>query len=40
VPYDVAFELDEAERMAYVVVLGRLSGLQFDWRQLRWDDAL
>jgi hypothetical protein len=40
VPYDVAFELDEAERLAYVVVLGTLSGLSFDWQRFRWrDDA-
>jgi hypothetical protein len=37
VPYDVAFNLDEVERMAYVVVLGELSGLMFDWKQLRWE---
>jgi hypothetical protein len=30
--------MDDAERMAFVVVLGRLSGLEFDWRQLRWMD--
>jgi len=37
VPYDVVFGLDDAERMAYVVVLGSLDGAKFDWRRLRWD---
>jgi hypothetical protein len=39
VPYEVALALDEAERLAFVVVLGELDGLRFDWRRLRWDDA-
>jgi hypothetical protein len=39
VPYDVAFGLDEAERIAYVVVLASLGGLKFDWRRLRWDES-
>lgn len=39
-PYDVAFGLDEAERLAYVVVLGCLDGLTFDWRRLRWNESV
>jgi hypothetical protein len=36
VPYDVAFGLDDAARMAYTVVFGMLDGLNFDWKRLRW----
>jgi hypothetical protein len=39
VPYDVAFGLDDVQRMAYVVVLGQLDGLVFDWRRMSWHDA-
>jgi len=38
VPYEFAFGLDDAERMAYVVTLGTLEGLHFDWRRLCWDE--
>jgi hypothetical protein len=38
VPYDVAFALGPAERMAYVVVFGTLEGGSYDWKQLRWRD--
>jgi len=37
VPYDVAFTLEAAERMAYVVAFGQLAGLTFDWQRLRWE---
>jgi hypothetical protein len=37
VPYDVAFGLDEAERMAHVVIFGELSGLKFDWKRFSWE---
>jgi len=36
VPYNVAFELDDDERMAYVVAFGVLDGLTFDWAKLKW----
>jgi hypothetical protein len=36
VPYELAFGLDDAERMAHVVTLGSLDGQTFDWRRLRW----
>jgi len=36
VPFEVAFGLDDAERIAYTVVLGTLDGMSFDWRRLRW----
>jgi hypothetical protein len=38
VPYDVAFGLDHAERMAYVVVFGTLEGNRFDWQHMRWNE--
>lgn len=38
VPYRVAFALDDAERVAYVVIYGTLSGLSFDWKRLQWAD--
>jgi hypothetical protein len=40
VPYDIAFGLDDAERMAHVVTFGRLDGLLFDWKRLRWTENL
>lgn len=37
VPYDVAFEMSDAERLAHVVVLGEFEGNKFDWRRVRWE---
>jgi hypothetical protein len=37
VPYEVALRLEEAERLAYVVLFGELRGYRFDWRRLAWD---
>jgi hypothetical protein len=39
VPFDIAFSLDEAERLAFIVALGTLSGRQFDWSTVSWKDA-
>ena len=39
VPYEVAFGLDEAERIAHVVVFGTMAGLSFDWQSLRWNEG-
>jgi len=39
VPFDIAFALPADERLAFVVALGTLSGLVFDWDSLRWSDA-
>jgi hypothetical protein len=36
VPFDVAFSLDEDERLAFVVILGTLEGGIFDWQNLQW----
>ncbi len=38
VPFEVAFGLDDAERIAFVVTMGQLGGLAFDWRRLQWKD--
>ena len=35
-PFDVAFSLPADERMAFVVALGSLDGMVFDWQVLRW----
>ncbi len=36
VPLDVAFALPADERMAWVVAMGRLEGLDYDWSARRW----
>jgi hypothetical protein len=36
VPFDVAFSLPAEERLAFIVALGTLDGLEFDWSTLRW----
>jgi hypothetical protein len=38
VPFDVAFSLPEDERLAFVVALGTLEGLAFDWNDLSWKE--
>ena len=38
-PFDVAFSLDDDERMAWVVVFGTLSGRRFDWISMSWDEG-
>jgi hypothetical protein len=38
VPYDVAFGLDDTERVAYIIILGRLAGLSFDWQRIKWNE--
>ncbi|HQT87964.1 MAG TPA: hypothetical protein PK677_05350 [Acidiphilium sp.] len=37
VPFEVAFELDEAVRTAFVVCFGTLDGLHFDWQRMMWE---
>jgi hypothetical protein len=39
VPFDVAFALDDTERLAFVVALGELDGGSFDFAALRWKGA-
>lgn len=39
VPWEVAWSLSPERRLAYVVVFGELeSGLQYDWKRMRWPD--
>jgi hypothetical protein len=38
VPFDVAFLLPPAERLAFIVALGELDGRVFDWRDLIWTE--
>jgi hypothetical protein len=35
---DLAFALDDAERLAWCVAMGELEGRTFDWEEMRWQD--
>ena len=37
-PFDVAFSLGAAERLAFVVALGRLDGGEFDFARMAWKE--
>jgi hypothetical protein len=37
VPFDVAFSLTPEDRLAWVVALGTLDGLTFDFATMRWE---
>lgn len=39
VPFDVAFSLSPAERLAFTVIFGTLAGRRFDWSRLAWEDG-
>jgi hypothetical protein len=36
VPLDVAFSLDPAERLAWVIVMGEFEGLRWDYEARGW----
>jgi hypothetical protein len=36
VPFDVAFSLPQADRAAWVVVMGRFEGLDYNWTDGSW----
>ena len=36
VPFDVAFSLEQAERTAWIVVMGELDGREWDWGAMQW----
>ncbi|HEY0206459.1 MAG TPA: hypothetical protein VGC15_20190 [Acetobacteraceae bacterium] len=36
VPLDVAFSLDAGERTAWVIVIGQMDGLTWDWAAMAW----
>jgi hypothetical protein len=37
VPFDIAFNLPDDERIAYVIIMGIFGGHSFDWQTMRWD---
>jgi hypothetical protein len=37
VPFDVAFSLDDDERLAWVVAVGRLKGREYNWHTRQWE---
>jgi hypothetical protein len=39
VPYDVAFTLDDADRLAHLIVLGEHEGNRWNWRRMGWDEG-
>lgn len=38
VPFDVAFSLDEYERIGLIVICGEIKGGVFDWDRVAWRD--
>jgi hypothetical protein len=36
VPFDVAFSLDETDRLAYAIILGKFEGGEWDFSRMRW----
>lgn len=36
IPFDVAFSLDEDQRLAWVVIIGEFHGGKFDWAARMW----
>ncbi len=36
VPLDVAFSLDAQERTAWVIAIGQMDGLTWDWAAMGW----
>jgi hypothetical protein len=37
IPFDVAFSLDDDERLAWVVVIGTLKGRTYNWFTREWE---
>jgi len=37
VPYDLAFNLDDQELLAHVIVMGGFEGLSWNWDAMDWD---
>jgi len=37
VPYDVAFNMGEADILAHMIVFASFEGTNFDWRRMRWE---
>jgi hypothetical protein len=38
IPFDVAFAMDDAERLAACVAFGELNGGVWSWDSMRWQD--
>lgn len=38
VPYDVAFSLPPALRLAYAIAFGQFEGGKFDWGRMQWEE--
>lgn len=36
VPYDVAFSLNEIDRLAHMILLGSFEGNEWDWNRMMW----
>jgi hypothetical protein len=36
VPFDVAFSLNDIDRLAYEIILGRMEGNEWDWGSMGW----
>lgn len=36
VPFDVAFSLDEAERLGWSIIFGQFEGGEWDWNSRSW----
>ena len=37
VPYDLAFNLDDRELLAHVIVMGGFEGCNWDWNAMSWE---
>jgi hypothetical protein len=37
IPFDVAFSLDPDERLSWVVIIGQLKGLRYNWDRGTWE---
>lgn len=36
VPFDLAFQLDDATRAAFTIIFGELQGYVFNWSTMTW----
>lgn len=37
IPFDVAFSLDDDMRLAWVVIIGQLKGMKYNWDRRTWE---
>ena len=38
VPYDVAFSLNDTDKLAYTIIMGQFEGNEWDWSRMHWVD--